>query len=219
MKKLMLLVTFLFVLFAGINTWAEIREMPPLEEKKVETLVVFKTNWVKAPESEARVCYQTTAYWQLKKAGIGLDTANTPADNYLNLNPYLTYKIGQLPVQLVGGYWTDSTGADFVHGGAWLTPKIRNAKVFLEIREYAAVDGKFRDYLDNFLEVVYPVGKKFDAGINFTYDRQWSGKDRDFVQAGPILYYHAGKNLDLFVRPTRETGSVDKIRFGVKIVF
>lgn len=193
--------------------------MPQLPGKKVETLIILKSEWVKPPQGEGSINYRTTAYWQAEKLGAGIDTTTNTDKDYLLFNPYLTYKVNQAPVQLVGGYWTDSAGANFVHSGIWYADKWEKAVVFLEIREYIAVDGKSRDYLDNFLEIVYPVSKKTAIGFNLCYDRQWSGGDRNFIQAGPIAYYHISQNLTIFIRPTRETGSVDRVRFGLKFVF
>lgn len=220
MKKFASVVVLLVVVCLSFSfAFAEVREMPPLDGKKVETLVLLRADWVKPHEGESQERYWTTMYWQFKELGLGFDAVSTPKTDFLSVNPYLTYKVGASPVQLVGGILTDSTGADFGHVGIWYTDEIRKAQVFLEIRNYIAVNGIAREYLDNLFEVVYPVSKKIDLGVSAVYDRFWTGEDRNYFQVGPIGYYKVNDAASVFVRPTRETGNTNSVRIGAKFVF
>ncbi len=180
------------------------------KENKVSTLLFLRHEWVKPEQNTNYNSQSLFVFWQYKWFGAGLDTTMRRKSDYLEARPFLAFNKG--PWYLVGGFSTNSQDMDFGQAGIWYLNNHGKLFVFADIRNYWSIDGKKTDYLDTFLELLYPVAKKIQVGIDLTYDHWWRGSSHNWYQIGPILRYDFNQNIALHLRPTREWDVMENVK-------
>jgi len=193
-------------------------------EERVTSLFVLRNDWVSPKEGKSSVTQLNSGYWHFKSFGGGIDVKSNLQANFLEAQPYLTINSG--PWYLLGGFSTNSAGADYIQTGLWYIKSFSKLTVIADLRNYWAVSEKANGYTDNLLEVTYPLTEKFFTGFDFRFDHWWKGKSHDWYLAGPLIGYNLTKSTSIFLRVSREwdvldsrTSRADRIRIGLKLCF
>jgi hypothetical protein len=129
--------------------------------------------------------------------GIGGDFTYQPNIDYVEYAPYLTLKSG--PHYALLGMSAGSLKNDFVQVGYWHINTYAKVNVVVDMRAYLGTNKTSNGFLDNYLEVTYPAGAKFKAGIVAEDIYSIAGKGNTF-QTGPIAYLDISKSVTIFGR-------------------
>lgn len=239
MKRIIgMVIVIFFLLGASIYCFAQQSNDEKDKEKgKFSAIVSIKNDLGFPQESKDYTVQALCAYWhyQLPESGPnvgiggGVDLRANFRDEFLEASPYMTfnYKAWYL---LAGGV-VDSKSQNYVQIGLWYidsweVKKIGKFNMFVDVRNYwPASSGKnIHTYIDNFVEVTYPIGKFF-VGTDIEYIHWWKGPSHDWVSVGPLVGYKITKNVSVFVRPTYDLDIMDeatgtaRIRFGLCLSF
>ena len=191
------------------------------KEEKVSTTITIKNDWVFPNSGESFDVQRLSAYWHYRYLGGGFDLNYGRKGDYIQVKPYLTLNKG--PWYLVGGFSADNY-SQYVQTGFWYVNTFDKLGVFLDVRNYFGVGGKSDSYLDNFLELTYPLGKKFYVGVDLIYDHWWQGS-HDWALVGPLVGYKFTDTVSAFVRVSHEwdmagkTSEANCVRLGLTFKF
>lgn len=187
------------------------------EKNNLTGWLIFKTD---APTNgNGHWAQGLTAYVQHGSWGINLDAFYDYKSEYREVAPYLVYNKG--PLYLVAGFLKNSEDQSFIPVGVWYCDKFRNVDYFIDIRNYFGLNGA-EGYLDSFLNVTYPLGKKWQIGADIEQIHYWEKSSNDTFLAGPVIGYKLTKSLKLCVRLAREWAKedyTDKIRMFLQYEF
>jgi hypothetical protein len=218
-----LFLTIILVLSSAVQVFAA-EEVSSIST--AETTVVLKNDWVKPEGSRGFFANGLWLYTHKDKFGIGFDSCENYKDGYYQIDPFITYDKGHWSGLV--GFSSNNLGNNFVQVGFWYT-KTYNKKlsVFVDIRNYFTVSGKQNSYLDNFMEITYPIGDKFYAGIDVEYLKWWDNSSHQCFFVGPLVGYKLSKNVHMFLRVSEEwdkknhktSTETDRVRLGLKFMF
>lgn len=191
-------------------------------EDKVSTSVTIKNNWVSPEAGDSLNTQGLDIYWSYGQLGGGVDLCYASKSNFTQIKPYLTFNKG--PWYLVGGFSVDNT-AEFAQAGFWFVDSFSDFNVFLDVRNYFAIDGESDDFLDTYLGISHALGGKFYVGADLICDYWWKNGDSWYL-VGPLVGYKFTKSLSVFTRLSREwlisdseTSASDCVRLGLNLRF
>jgi len=212
-RRISVLLIILAVVLNSSNLWAQ--------SSKVDGTIVYKTNLISLDEGDSFAVHNIESYFSIGKLGLGTDISIVPSDNYLQVKPYATWKVGN-GFDLVGGLATDSFGEDFADFGIWYFVQLGKVGLFADQRFFFGLNGKSQSFSDLFANVCYPLSEKFSLGVDLVYDHWW-GSGSNWLLVGPVLSWSATDSVTVFTRVARETdfegfGATD-IRLGIKWEF
>ncbi len=194
------------------------------EQTDLTGAITYKGDLVQPADATSRAEHRVEFYTRYKETvGAGVDTIIAPKSSYSLFRPYITATSGKLSA--IAGYAADSKKTEHIFGGIWFTPSIGKFNIFLDMRNYIALNDSAFSYQDNFIEVAYPVTEKVTVGVNAIYDHYWN-KKLDCLLVGPVAYFAVTKQVKLFARYSKEwafsdqsTESADRFRLGVRFLF
>lgn len=220
MKKFMLVaIVAMLCNWSGV-TGAE-ETMTP---KRVSGSITLKNNWANPHGGEGTFFQTVSLFIQTPSfLGLGGDFTYQPKGDYVEYAPYLTVNSG--PHYLLAGILANNIGGDYVQFGYWHINQYAGLNVVADLRAYLGTNGNSKSFLDNYLEVTYPVTQTFKAGIvgEDVYSLASGGNK---FQAGPIVYYNVSKTVTILGRylyawPSTSAGTIqiDKFRLAVQYSF
>lgn len=222
MKKIMImLVAAIVVLCCGAEI---VRGEESGSQKNVSGFLTLKNNWVN-PQKGEDVFFQTACVFvqTTSPLGIGGDFTYQPDGDYVEYAPYLTLNSG--PHYAIVGLSANSLGGDYVQAGYWHINKYGKVKVVADLRAYLETNSKSKTFLDNYLEVGYPMGASISASLAMEDIYKFDGAANTF-QAGPIIYYKVSKSVVVFGRYLHAWSKSDagksqaeKFRLGIQYPF
>ncbi|MCK4650173.1 hypothetical protein KAT36_02980 [Candidatus Pacearchaeota archaeon] len=226
MKKLILLLTtIMFGFVVGLVPAFGAEDNSENKGKGSSTLIILKNDLAKTKEGESYHKQSVTIYCHNGNwFGGGLSATVKPTHDYAEVNPFFTVNKG--PLYLLGGLSTNSSGNDYAQAGIWYIDKFGKIATFFILKNYWNIAGESTDYLDAFLELEYPLGKKFYAGIDLDYCHYWQDENHYFYFIGPYAGYKILDNLSVYLRLSRgwnivedQSNRTDNIRTGLEISF
>ena len=213
MKKFVFLAVLAALVFCFIpqsSIWAE-------EGTKLTGWIIFKTDV--PTNSSGNWSHELTSYTQYGNWGVNVDAYYSYKTGYLEAAPALVWNHG--PIYLMAGYLTNNDSQSFVPVGIWLAGKMKKIDYFIDVRNYFGLNGS-EGFLDSFLNITYPLGKKWQIGADLEQIHYWEKSSNDTFLAGPVVGYKLAKGLKLCVRAAREWSGgdyTDKVRMFLQYEF
>lgn len=215
MKKIVLI--FLTVVIMGIES------ITALADDNISSVIVFKNNYFFLDKGEKISTQDINLYLSNDKIGGGVDVSMVRKNDFFKIEPFLTLNFK--PWYFLGGFSVYSDGTRYVQAGFWYIKAFKEVSVCLDVRNFFRVDGKNSSYFDPFLNLTYPVGKKFYIGADVEYTHFWETPG-DYYMLGPLIGYNISDDISLYVRFSQEWNLVNgvcdrsqRIRLGLKFSF
>lgn len=211
------------ILLSPINLVLAQSEQNEKDEQKVDGVVYFNANFINPNDGENFASYDLNLYLLFNdKYGFGLDTTSCPKIDYQSIKPFATANINK-DLNLVGGFLTDSTGADYVHAGFWYSANIGDKiNIFIDPRFYLEVSDTAGSYFDAFTEISYLLNDKYTIAFDVVFD-YWFESGNKWLLVGPIVYFKLSDSVSLYSRIACETdfqgNQAADIRAGLKWTF
>jgi hypothetical protein len=197
------------------------------EGDKVSTALAIKGDFVSPHHGEKHFAAQFNGYWHYKWFGTGIDVTDKRHAGWTQVKPYVTANKG--PFYVLAGLQADTNKANHLQTGVWYVNRFKKLNVFLDVRQYWAVNDKCRDYIDAWLSVtnpVTPISERLFVGTELEYIHYWSGPSHNWYFIGPLVGFEITKNISIFARLSREwdvcgskTETTNRVRLGVKFSF
>lgn len=182
-------------------------------------------DWVAPEGGQSYQRERVYAYWQKNDIGFELDVFSKPSTDYLNVKSSATFTRGEF--SLVGGFLTDSDGADSFGAGLWYTKAYEDIFLFVDVRNFWGLNKETSDFLDVFVSAKHSFGEngRLAAGLEVIYDYWWEGGDRWYL-VGPFAEIGLTDSSKFFARASRSwsvvgggTFSDNSIRIGLEVFF
>lgn len=222
MKKIIILVLVVVMLAATGVVFAQETK----QEEKVENVSGFidiRNDFIYPKDGVSQTGQSLNALWQYKWFGGYLETDYKSQSHTLTIKPSLFVNKG--PLYFVGGAATDNNGSDFVQAGIWYIDDLGKFKILFDSRNYFSTSGQSNGYIDNFLQVMYPITEKISVGTELCFDHWWND-GHNWYLVGPKISYQLTKNVSVYIRGSYEwnvletgTETVVQVRTGVMINF
>lgn len=194
-------------------------------KEKISTLLILKNDLITPQQGKSFFSQTITAYWHYKWLGGGGDFTYTPRKEYLEIKPYITINKG--PFYALVGYSGNSLEQKHIQVGGWYLDRFGKLVVFLDIRNYCAVNMISISYLETWINAYYPIGERFYIGTENKIVHWWDPKkDHNLVMLGPLVGVNITQATSVYIRPSVSWDMTDVqtkrdfcLRVGLKFQF
>jgi len=156
-----------------------------------------------------------------EKLSLSHAATSVPKNDYLKIKPFASWAMDK-NWSLIGGYSTDSTDSEFVHGGlSYFTSLGKSDTLYVSSCYYIGLGGQ-SDYLDSFLELKHDFRNGFALALEIAHD-YWFESEDNWLLIGPVVHYKISEKVSIFSRiaaesDLKEVNSID-LRIGLKYSF
>lgn len=184
--------------------------------------LVARTNLIDPSGKRSYVSQDINLYLTVdEKLSLGLETTSVPKNDYLKIKPFASWAVDK-NWSLIGGYSTDSTDSEFIHGGLSYFTTLGKSNTFYVSSCYYVGLGDQSDFLDSFLELKHDFGNNFALALEVAHD-YWFDSSDNWLLVGPVVHYKVSEKVSFFSRiavesDLKELNSID-LRIGLKYSF
>lgn len=184
--------------------------------------LVLRNNLIDPSGKKSYVSQDINLYLTLsEKLSFGLETTSVPKNDYLKIKPFASWAMDK-NWSLIGGYSTDSTDSEFVHGGlSYFASLGKSDTLYVSSCYYIGLGGQ-SDFLDSFIELKHDFKNGFALALEVAHD-YWFESENNWLLIGPVVYYKVSEKVSIFSRigaesDLKEMNSID-LRIGLKYSF